>query len=520
MFDLQIKHKYLWFPVKNNGCKVEIRVFSDENQVYEFNIETNASGFDFYSYWNVEQYIGKTLSFVSDASAQWESMIKNEDTIPDNKYENKKALIHFTSHIGWINDPNGLIYHNDVYHMYFQHNPYGIQWSNMHWGHAQSTDLFHWEESDDVLYPDENGAMFSGCAFADKNNEVGYGENAVLYYYTAAALNDGWSKNKKTTQRLAYSIDNGKTLVKSDRFFLDNIIDANRDPKVFYHQATNAYIMVLYLADNDFAIFRSKNLTDWEQTQKLALDKAWECPDLFELPIDGRPNNTRWVFWSADGYYFIGDFDGYKFTPTSERLNAYSTILAYAAQTYSNIDNRIISQSWLRTKNHGSNHTGVMAIPVALSLKPVEKGEQLTLTPVDEMLAIRNKHYHFDNISNQTLIEVNNTAIELVCNFNQSNSGSAQFSLLSAELSIDFEKGIVTFGEYKFNFSNNEKLDLRIYIDYDVIEIFAQNYTIYFPCEYDFDSLSGVLTFSSTGNNAIQNIDIFELKSNISKEHL
>lgn len=436
--------------------------------------------------------------------------------MPESVQEQKRPLIHFTAKTGWINDPNGMIYHDGIYHMYFQHNPYGAKWGNMHWGHAYSLDLYHWNQQEDVLFPDENGTMFSGCAFADTQNAAGFGTDAILYYYTAAAVHNEWAGDKGTTQRFAYSIDRGTTLQKSDRFILEHIVDENRDPKVFYHKDSNAYIMALYLTKNDFAIYRSSNLLDWEQTQVLTLPKAWECPDLFPLALDGNPEEIRWIFWSADGFYFVGDFDGYCFTPKSDRQMAYATKLPYAAQTYAGLGNRIISQSWLRTQNHGNYHTGLMALPVELSLTMTDDGERIRLLPAKELEAFRKEEQLLKSPIGW-LTELNENAMELICQFEENQSGKATLRLLEQDLNINFATGTVQFKEESFCFDNRESLELRIYLDYDVVEIFAQQGSIYFPCENDIESLTGNIEISCkdvTLNQAI----LYPLDSNRSEK--
>ncbi len=506
MFEIIITKKYLWLPVKNDGQKTFAQVFLGKEIIYEFDIEVSQKKPDFYAAWNVEAYIGKALKFNGDFPEGWCEQIRNEDTPPENSAH--RPFIHFAPQSGWMNDPNGLILSDGIYHMYFQHNPFGIRWANMHWGHAFSKDLLHWKQADEALLPDENGMMFSGCAFLDEKNAAGFGENSILYYYTAAP-GKGRSSGKKFCQMLALSSDGGFSLKKLPTTVIEHIAGENRDPKVFYHKASNAYIMVLFLDGNDFAIFRSQNLLDWEPTQKLSLPPLWECPDLF--PLKNEKGEERWIFWAADGYYFIGDFNGYEFTSRTEKLNAYSTKLAYAAQTYSNTEGRIISQSWLRTQNHGTNYTGVMAIPVCLSLKNTENGERLCLEPVEEMKTLRQNAKFFKNIENQALICLQETAAEIILNFNPCNEGIATLDILGEKLTINFSLEEVCFKDEKFSFQNCESLDLRIYIDYDAVEIFALGGLIYFPCEWDVKSLTGEISIDS-GEKMLESAEIYELR--------
>ena len=173
---------------------------------------------------------------------------------------------------------------------------------NLCWGHAVSEDLLHWKQLDTVMFPEKDGSIFSGCGIVNERGLLKLPESALLFFYTMAGGKTKWSEGKKFTQRLAYSLDGGKTLQKTAEPVIDHIADENRDPKVYWHENSQAYYMVLFLEGHRFGIFRSENLQDWECTQTLELDEAWECPDLREIPVED--GGSRWVFWSADGFTF------------------------------------------------------------------------------------------------------------------------------------------------------------------------------------------------------------------------
>lgn len=156
---------------------------------------------------------------------------------------------------GWINDPNGLIYY-----LYFQYNPFDTKWENMCWGHVISKDLLHWEQKETVLYPDQDGPIFSGSGIVNENALLGLPKDAYIYFYTSAGGKSEWSKDKLPVQKIAYSIDGGNTLHKKDGCIVEHICDENRDPKVYWHEQSKAYIMLLYLTNNDYAILRSVDL--------------------------------------------------------------------------------------------------------------------------------------------------------------------------------------------------------------------------------------------------------------------
>lgn len=293
-----------------------------------------------------------------------------------------KPSLHFTPSYGWMNDPNGLVYHDGIYELYYQHNPRGIDWNCMTWGHARGTDLLHWEDLGDVLEPDENGLMFSGCAIRNDRGLLGLPKDALLFFYTAAGHSSRESKGKPYTIRLAYSTDGGNTLLKKDGIceageIMETLAAENRDPKVFWHEESGAYILVLWIENNDFGIWRSEDLEQFTMTQRVTLESGYECPDLFRLPVistkeGGRETGEeKWVFWTAHGYYYVGSFDGYEFHQEQERRCASQmgpdVVLPYAAQTFSGPE-KVLSVSWLRTKCVGGRTTGMMSIPKEFSL--------------------------------------------------------------------------------------------------------------------------------------------------------
>ena len=252
----------------------------------------------------------------------------------------------------------------------------------MTWGHARGTDLLHWEDLGDVLEPDENGLMFSGCAIRNDRGLLGLPKDALLFFYTAAGHSSRESKGKPYTIRLAYSTDGGNTLIKKDGIceageIMEMLAAENRDPKVFWHEESGAYILVLWIENNDFGIWRSEDLEQFTMTQRVTLESGYECPDLFRLPVistkeGGRETGEeKWVFWTAHGYYYVGSFDGYEFHQEQERRCASQmgpdVVLPYAAQTFSGPE-KVLSVSWLRTKCVGGRTTGMMSIPKEFSL--------------------------------------------------------------------------------------------------------------------------------------------------------
>ena len=285
----------------------------------------------------------------------------NHQTAPD------KPVLHFTPQYGWINDPNGLVYTDGWWHMYFQHNPQGIVWDHIGWGHAISRDLCSWRQLEDVLYPDADGMAFSGSGIVNTQGLLELPTDALLYFFTAAGGTTWQSRGKDFVQKTAYSTNGGHTLHILKELTLPALERKNRDPKVFWHEPSAAYIMCLWLRDDQFGILRSTDLRRWELTQRLRLPDGFECPDMFALPVDGGPE-TCWIFWTASGLWYAGTFDGYTFQRTGDTGYAYRTQLPYAAQTFANVPGRVISVPWLRCPNRERMYTGALGIPRELSL--------------------------------------------------------------------------------------------------------------------------------------------------------
>jgi len=253
--------------------------------------------------------------------------------------EAHRPQFHFTPRINWMNDPNGLVYHDGVWHMFFQHNPEGINWGNMTWGHATSPDLIHWTHKDHKLWPDELGTIWSGSAVVDHQNTAGFQDGndpAIVAIYTYAGHEA--DPPKEFTQGIAYSLDSGETFIKYEgNPVMDNMSGGrDRDPKVFWHDDSEQWVMVLYLGEGHrFAVYTSPDLKEWTETQILD-DEFYEVPELLELPVDGDTNNKKWVFVDVFGDYLLGTFDGERFECTSGRHKGEYGDNFYATQTWDN----------------------------------------------------------------------------------------------------------------------------------------------------------------------------------------
>lgn len=382
-----IKKRYLNIPIQKSENRIKTYFLKGADTITYAVIRIADTKPDYWVYTDVSAFIGQKITIKFEGNARGIESIYNADVMigSDSLYKEKlRPQFHFTTQRGWINDPNGLVYQNGIYHLFYQHNPYETEWENMHWGHAISNDLLHWKELPTALFPDKLGTIFSGSAVIDKQNDAGFGKNALLAFYTTAG--------KSMAQNVAYSLDSGKSFVK---FAGNPIVGPDRDPKVFWHQPTKRWVMALY-NENTITIYNSIDLKKWVEVSK---NKGfYECPELFELDVDGNANNKKWVMYAASGTYMIGGFDGKKFTPTSGKFY-YNWGTQYAAQTYNNTpDNRRIQIGWGRHEMPGMPFNQQMLFPNQLSLKTTPQGLRLFCEPIKEISQLHGKSYAFKNI--------------------------------------------------------------------------------------------------------------------------
>ena len=376
--------RYLPIPVSQTAKPVKLRMLDrDDRLLRDLDVAFDADRPDtFFSYpldrdvcrFTVDgkPYAPALLSAPFSAAAEAESL---------------RPALHFTAPMGWLNDPNGCYYHDGLYHLFYQHNPAGSGWGNMHWGHAVSRDLLTWEHRPIALYPDEMGTMFSGSAVVDYENVSGLGDGRrppVLLFYTAAGDTSERSAGKRFTQCLAFSTDGGETFEKYAGNPVIPWIEAeNRDPKVF-PAGDGSFLCALYLSGDEYALFSSPDLLHWTMTQRLSLPGDDECPDLYPLPFEG---GVKWVFSGASGWYLTGGLRDGVFTPDTpqpRRLGCDADD-SYAAQTFFSAGGtrrRIAWNRWQHAARPELPYCCSMTLPTALSLVSVGGTPYLRAEPV------------------------------------------------------------------------------------------------------------------------------------------
>ncbi len=315
--ELFIEKRYLRLPEHPEHEQKAFLFSVNGEAVYGFNIKFAPDDPKYFYYADLRDYVGETLSlsFPGHDGGGFEPAFF--ETIPDrtDKRHDGRSPICYSPERGWINDPNGLVFDGESYHIFYQRNPYGNCWQNMTWGHAVTKDFRSYEELEDALLQDGSGAMFSGSGFIDRKNASGLGSleaPPILLYYTAwhiatpAALCDRGDSDI----RIAYSTDGGATFKKYEGNPIISGISLDcRDPKVTYISELDTYCMVLFSAEPDeFAFFTSEDLLDWHETQRFSFGCDRECPDLYPLicPDDGQ---KYWILSAANDHYYIGNFD-------------------------------------------------------------------------------------------------------------------------------------------------------------------------------------------------------------------
>lgn len=400
-----VTHRYLNIPVKMGAVIEQMDIWIGDKMVRNMEVELGGDEPDYWVTLEVKDWIGQELRIEASKSPNVEQALNQCFCSETPKEENlfyKEPLrpkVHFTSRRGWLNDPNGLVWHEGEWHLFYQHNPYGCIWGNMTWGHAVSRDLAHWTELGDVLHPDSLGPIFSGSVVVDKKNTLGCqqnGDTVLVAVYTSAGGFGYHTRHLQHSQSIGYSLDKGRNWVTfSGNPVLPTLVRYNRDPKVTWHTPTGRWIMVLYLDKQEYAIFSSPNLMDWTETDRFKLEGADECPDFFEMSVTNEPTVRKWVFTGANSTYLVGSFDGYRFRPETKPVKMDSGTNYYAVQTYSNApDDRRIQIAWM----NGSNFPDMpfnqqMSFPRELTLHRVDKGYVLKSMPVNELALLYGRKY-------------------------------------------------------------------------------------------------------------------------------
>nr|WP_235777953.1 DUF4980 domain-containing protein [Phocaeicola plebeius] len=521
---LDVTEDYLLLPIQDDAPEGKICIVKDNEQKGTLmNVRLARERVDSYVPFALSAYKGQHISIeiqgVPETALCWKELKLSGSFDMANK-ESFRPVYHHTPAYGWMNDPNGMFYKDGLYHLYFQYNPYGSVWGNMHWGHSTSTDLMHWKFEGCAIVPDAWGAIFSGSCVVDHENTAGFGKEAVVAFYTSAKSTP-WGDIQM--QSMAYSLDNGKTFTKYEgNPILTSSEKDFRDPKVFWYAPGKHWVMILAVGQH-MEIYSSVNLKEWKKESEFgamqgAHGGVWECPDLVEIPVEGT-REKKWVlicnlnpggpFGGSAAQYFVGSFDGKKFvneSPTQTKWMDWGKD-NYATVTWNNApDGRCIALGWMSNWQYANNvptRQYRSANTLARDLTLYREGQELYLksTPSVEVKKARGKKVSIPSfkVSEKheivNLFEDNQGAYEVEIVIQNAGASKIAFCLLndkgekvsmyydlnrkqfvmdrSESGTVDFSKDFPAVTVAPVNV--DKELTLRLFVDRSSIEAFGED---------------------------------------------
>lgn len=504
IYRINEQKNYLLLPVQEKAEMCNIKVVKNNTQVKALNVRLASNHIDYYVPLDLKQF-GEDAKLALDIHVNgtyrndgelsgftcWKNM-QLSDTFDTANREKYRPVYHHTPAWGWMNDPNGMFYKDGVWHLYFQYNPYGSQWENMTWGHSTSTDLIHWTFQGAPIEADAWGTIFSGSAVVDHNNTAGFGKGAVVAMYTSAGENQ--------TQSIAYSNDNGQTFTKYDG---NPVLTSNtpdyRDPHVFWNEDIKRWNMIMAEGQH-MDIYSSADLKEWKLESQFGAEYGnhggvWECPDLMKMKVRGT-DQYKWMllcninpggpFGGSATQYFVGQFDGHKFTcesaPEVTKWMDYGKD-HYASVTFDNApDGRRVAMAWMSNWQY-ANQVPTMqfrsanSVPRDLDLYEYQGQTYCGVTPSPEFAAARPKK------ATKTLTEACEMVVTLKGNatITLANDKGEQVVMTYDEKSRTFAMDRTKSGQKEFSDDfaaltvapvHGKMSQLRLFIDRSSIEAF------------------------------------------------
>jgi len=504
--DIVIGKRYLNLPIKTGERKRSVQLLVDGRPEVRLDVELANGDPEWWAFVDATAWRGKTVTIIVDKlpeDSRALTQVDQTDTIKgaETLYsEPLRPQLHFSSRRGWNNDPNGMVFFRGEYHLFYQHNPYGWAWGNMHWGHAVSRNLVHWQELGDVLAPDDLGPMFSGSAVVDVKNSSGLGspeQPPQVLIYTAAG--------HPTVQCIASSTDGRNYTKYAGNPVVKEITGGNRDPKVYWHAPTGKWVMALYVGlpgkdktkldkngrpavEHTIQFLTSPNLKDWTVVSQI--EGFYECPDFFELPIDGNAQKTKWVVTAASSEYVLGQFDGVRFTPEGPKLKGHLGRGFYAAQTFADMpasDGRRIQIGWLQAPSPGMPFNQAMSLPLELTLRSTPQGPRLAWNPVKELESLRKQSHRPGTTTLKPgdanpLAGIEDELLEARAEFTPSDTAEVAFTIRGIAVVYDARKQEISVNGHRAPAPlSGGKQSLTIYADRTALEVFASGGLCYVP---------------------------------------
>ena len=481
--------KYLILPIQESCNEGKVKLDTGSPADMAMDVHLAVDSVEYYVPFALPQGAKEAVVTIGRVAANavcWDN-ISLADTFDTSNTDYYRPEYHHTPLYGWMNDANGLVYKDGEYHLYFQYNPYGSKWGNMHWGHSVSKDLVHWQHLDPAIARDTLGHIFSGSTVIDKNNSAGYGKDAMIAFYTSASDEHG------QIQCMAYSNDNGRTYTKYENNPIltpfDGLKDF-RDPKVFWYEPAQKWYMIVS-ADKNMRFYSSTDLKQWEYLSQFGegygvQPNQFECPDFIQLPVDGNKDNMKWVmivninpgcpFGGSATEYFIGDFDGKEFKcDTDKSVTKWLDFGKdhYATVCFSNTGDRIIAVPWMSNWQYANvtpirQYRGANALPRELSLYTKNGEIYMAANVVKETEALRKSTRTVESLSveGETVIDSitdgQNSGVELEMDIVPGKAQIVGFDIMNAKgektkIYLDLksgravmdrtESGLIAFGE-------------------------------------------------------------------------
>ena len=473
-----IQKKYLTLPVNPNLTEKKVCLWEEGRLLFDFDCKIDLKSPCFTAYVDVSRFMGRTVELTVSPEMEVSVDFANEMTLEGLYEEPLRPKVHFTVKNGYNNDPNGLIYREGVYHMFFQHNPCAPQWGNMHWGHAVSTDLLHWEELDCALFPDEFGTMYSGSAIEDTENRSGLAEgetSPMLLFYTAAGGRNLLSVGNPHTQCLAYSTDGVHFQKYNANPVVPHAMESNRDPKVVWVEELGKFLMALYLKEDLYRFYASEDLLTWSVFQDIHIKGDRECPDFYSLLCEGE---KKWVLSGASDLYLVGHFEQGAFVIEGEEKRLTYSRVSYAAQSFSGIADRRVRICWHRnsTLHPSPRFSQQMGIPTEMALRRLNGSCYLSALPIRELATLRDRHYFAEreDLQKPVRLEVGANPLDIVLQMPYIPDAEIVLSVFGVPIILNTRENQITVANVKMPISvTRERIDLRMIVDTCSMELFA-----------------------------------------------
>lgn len=496
---LRLKENTLHIPIRTGARKTTMQIWLGERLLYDFSIELSEGEPQFYTFLDLRAVAGLEISIVLPDSAGYADTVLDRivnagepdatnPLYPGLYQEKLRPKFHFSSRRGWLNDPNGLLYCDGQYHLYYQHNPFGTLHSgvNVSWGHAVSTDLFHWREKPDAIMPwRRDWLIASGSAMLDEENLAGYGKNAIIAAFTCLGTVDEHGHDYPAGgQFLAASLDGGDTFI---RFSHKATVGAEhgaswRDPRIFRHG--DHIVMAAYECHNGVngvSFYKSTDFHDWKLTSWAA--DLYECPDLFQLPVE-EGAGSKWVLYGGDGMARVGEFQNGSFNDESLSYPLDYGTSTYAGQTWNHEPKgRRVHISWIRGIASSTQWDGdmgydgmpfsqCMSTPCTLSLREEDGKVALFRYPVEEISQLRQPCPEKLDFPFSGQAEVALKAGDDIDCAIHAQSETIEFEVAGHSIRYEADKALLTFDNGLCRALGHGPLKLRILVDTTTIELF------------------------------------------------